>query len=262
MQVSDFLRDFYLSHNEDQRLRPKHGQVEYLTSMRYIEKYLRPGMRILEIGAGTGAYSLALARQGYQVDAVELIEHNLDLFRQKLEADLKLRLYQANALDLSIFPDEQFDLVLSLGPMYHLYSQADQLRALSEALRITKTKSLLFVAYCIADASILTHGFVRGQIFELFEKGLLDRQNYQAYSTPAEVFQLYRKEQIDELMSHFATERLHYVATDLLSHVLRDSIDSMSDELFNEYLAYHFSVCERPDMVGLTNHSLDIVRKL
>lgn len=262
MQNNSFLQDYYTSRDEDQRLRPKHGQVEFLTSMRYIEKYLRPGMRILEIGAGTGIYSLALARQGYQVDAVELVQHNLDLFQQKIEGGLNLRLHQANALDLKMFADQQFDLVLSLGPMYHLYTQADQLRALSEALRVTKSDGLLFNAYCIADASILMHGFVRGHISELFAKGLVDRQTYHANSTPAEVFQLYRKEQIDALMSHFATERLHYVATDLISHFLRESIDAMSDELFNEYLAYHFSVCERPDMLGLTNHSLDIVRKL
>ena len=56
--------------------------VEYLTTMRYIEKYLRPGMRILEIGAATGRYSHALARQGYRVDAVELVEHNIEIFKQ------------------------------------------------------------------------------------------------------------------------------------------------------------------------------------
>jgi ubiquinone/menaquinone biosynthesis C-methylase UbiE len=262
MTKDDVLENYYNSYDEDQRLRPKHGQVEFFTTMRYIQTYLRPGMRILEIGAGTGMYSLALARQGYQVDAVELVQHNLDLFQQKVEAGLNLRLHQGDALDLGMFADQQFDLVLSFGPMYHLYTEQDQLRALSEALRVTKSNGLLFNAYCIADASILTHGFVRGHIFELFAKGLVDRQSYQTTSTPAEVFQLYRKEQIDALMEHFPTERLHYVATDLLSHFLRESIDTMSDELFDAYLTYHYSICERPDMLGLTNHSLDIVRKL
>ena len=41
--------------------------------MRYIEKHIRPGDRVLEIGAGTGRYSHALARQGYAVDAVDQI---------------------------------------------------------------------------------------------------------------------------------------------------------------------------------------------
>lgn len=50
--------------------------------MRYIEKYIRPGHRVLEVGAGTGRYSHALAGRGYAVDAVELVEHNIEIFRQ------------------------------------------------------------------------------------------------------------------------------------------------------------------------------------
>ena len=60
----------------------KHGSVEFLTTMHYIEKYIKPCHRVLEIGAGTGRYSHALARQGYTVDAVELVAHNIEVFRK------------------------------------------------------------------------------------------------------------------------------------------------------------------------------------
>lgn len=59
-----YLQAYYETHDEDARLRSRSGQVEYLTTMRYIDKYLKPGMRILEIGAATGRYSHALARMG------------------------------------------------------------------------------------------------------------------------------------------------------------------------------------------------------
>ena len=59
----NYLEEYYNNHDEEGRLLSRHGQVEYLTTMRYVEKYLRPGMRILEIGAG-GRYSHALARKG------------------------------------------------------------------------------------------------------------------------------------------------------------------------------------------------------
>lgn len=85
METKKILTQYYSNYDEEGRLLSRHGQVEYLTTMRYIEKYLRPGMRILEVGAGTGRYSHALARMGYQVDAVELVQHNIDIFKKNTE---------------------------------------------------------------------------------------------------------------------------------------------------------------------------------
>ena len=82
METLKILSEYYSNYDEESRLLSKHGQVEYLTTMRYIEKYLRPGMRILEVGAATGRYSHALAQMGYRVDAVELVQHNIDLFKE------------------------------------------------------------------------------------------------------------------------------------------------------------------------------------
>ncbi len=61
METKEILAQHYGSYDEDSRLLSQHGQVEFLTTMGYVEKYLRPGMRVLEIGAGTGRYSHTLA---------------------------------------------------------------------------------------------------------------------------------------------------------------------------------------------------------
>ena len=72
--------DWYSSRDEDSRLtRSRHGQLEYLTTMHYIQKYLKNGMKILEVGAGTGRYSISLAKMGYEVTAVELVKENLQV---------------------------------------------------------------------------------------------------------------------------------------------------------------------------------------
>ena len=88
METTRYLVDFYSHYEEENRLLSRHGMVEFLTTMRYIEKYLKPGDRICEIGAGTGRYSHALARRGYRVDAVELVEHNIEIFRQNTRSTL------------------------------------------------------------------------------------------------------------------------------------------------------------------------------
>ena len=106
----------------------KHGTVEFLTILRYIEKYIRPGNLVIEIGAGTGRYSHALAHQGYTVDAVELISHNIDIFRKNTMSNEDITIMQGNALDLSVFPDNRYDITLLLGSLYYLYSDEDKRR--------------------------------------------------------------------------------------------------------------------------------------
>ncbi len=66
------LELYYNKFNEEKRLSSRHGQVEFITSMKYIHEYLRDmqDARILDIGAGTGRYSVALAQEGYDVTAI------------------------------------------------------------------------------------------------------------------------------------------------------------------------------------------------
>lgn len=261
MEELKFLEDYYNSYDEEGRLLSKHGQVEFLTTMNYIEKYLKPGAKILEIGAGTGRYSVALASKGYHVDAVELIQHNIEVFKSKVTEDMKVSVSQGNATDLSYFEEETYDVTLLLGPMYHLYTERDKIKALSEGLRVTKKGGILITAYCISDASIMCYGFRGGNIDTLLHKGLLDTETFKAFSSPEEIFELYRKEDIFKLMDNFKVTRLHYVATDLITNFMRDTVDAMDKKTFELYMKYHLAICERPDMVGVTHHSIDIVQK-
>ena len=145
------LEEYYNNYDEEGRLLSRHGQVEYLTTMKYIKECLEgiSDPSILEVGAGTGRYSVTLAKQGLQVTAVELIAHNLEILRSKLDGTEPIHTTQGNALDLSGFPDNSFDLTMLLGPMYHLYTKEEKLRALSEAVRVTKSGGHILVAYCI-----------------------------------------------------------------------------------------------------------------
>ena len=262
MNTFEALTNFYSNYNEEGRLLSKHGQVEYLTTMRYIKKYLRPGMRILEIGAGTGRYSHTLAREGYQVDAVELIQHNIDIFNTLTQPGEDITIRQGNAMDLSFFRDETYDMTLLLGPMYHLYTEEEQLQALAEAIRVTKKGGIVMAAYCGNDATMIQYCFGRGMIRQQKYRDLIDPVTFKASSDPAEIFQLYRIEDINGLMENFKTERLHFVGTDMATNYMRTVVDEMDDEMYALYLRYHFSICERKDVVGVSHHFLDIFRKL
>lgn len=262
METFHALTQYYSNYDEEGRLLSKHGSVEYLTTMRYIEKYLKPGMRILEIGAATGRYSHALARRGFAVDAVELVEHNIHIFREKTQPGERVSIRQGNAKDLNFFGDDTYDITLLLGPMYHLFTRAEQHQALSEAIRVTKPGGVVFAAYCGNDATMVQYCFGRGMLREERYQKLVDFETFKASSDPAELFELYRREDIDALMADFSVERLHYVGTDMATNYMRDAVDSMEDTLFDLYLRYHFSICERPDLVGASHHILDVFRKV
>lgn len=263
MHDTDNLIRFYTEDcNEDERLLSRPGQAEFLTTLRYLDRYLFSGAKVLEIGAGTGRYNHHLARQGYKVEALELVPRNIEIFRQNTLSGEQVNIREGNALDLSAFPDESFDLTLLLGPMYHLYTFEDRQKALAEAVRVTKKDGVIFAAYCIGDASIMQFGFIRGNIKNVIEQGLLDPTTFDTIPDSSVVFSLYRKENIDELNETLPVQRLHYVGTDLLTHLIRDTMAAMDDETFKLYMQYHYNICEREDMVGMTNHSLDILRRV
>jgi len=221
---------------------------------------LKSGDRIIEIGAGTGRYSHALAKQGY---AVELIESNIEVFNKNTIHGECVTITQGNALDLSAFADETYDVVLLLGPMYHLYTEHDKKTALSEAIRVAKRGGTVFVTYIISDACVVLGGFVRKDwdIFEFIENGMVDPESFATHSEPKDLFELVRKEDIDDLMRDFDTTRLHYVAINGITSFISDAIDNMDEAMFELYLKFHFSTCERKDMVGMTHHALDVFKK-
>ena len=263
MNTNQYLINHYNNYDEDSRLVPKHGSVEFFTTMKYINKYIKSDDRVLEIGAGTGRYSHALAQEGYDVDAVELVEHNIEIFKQHTQPNENITIAQGNAMDLSAFPDNTYDISLLLGPLYHLYTKADKQQALSEAIRVTRPGGIVFAAYVISDGCLLDEGFHRGNInvSKYIEKGLLDSQTFAANSGPKDLFELVRKENIDNLMSVFPVTRLHYVAADGCALFMREAIDMMDNDTFELYLKYHFATCEREDLLGISSHTIDIFRK-
>lgn len=262
MKELDYLRDYYENYDEDSRLRSKHGPVEFLTTMRYIEKYLSDNCRIIEIGAGTGRYSHALAQKGYRVDAVELIEHNIEIFKSKTQEGEDISIVQGNATDLSNFEDNTYDVTLLLGPMYHLFTVEEQKNALSEAVRITKKGGTIFVAYIGNDSVILQYCFGRGIINIEPYASLVDPVTFKADSDPSELFVLDRRENIESLTDGLPVERINFVGTDMATYYMRETVENMDDETFQKYLNYHFYICERQDMVGISNHFLDVLKKI
>lgn len=260
---TSYIKEYYNNYNEDQRTKSRHGSVEFITNMKYIRDFLPAGASILDVGAGTGVYSMALAMDGYHVRAIELVEHNIEVFRANLkECGAEIPVEQGNAMDLSRFPDESFDGVLLFGPLYHLYTEEEKLLVLAEAKRVLKPDGRLFAAYCMNEATIIQYAFKDDgrNMMDCLTKGMLTA-DYKCISKPADLFEMVRLEDIDALNRETGLKRVKIVASDLFTHYIGDRIESFSEAAYQAYVSYHLSVCERPDLIGATNHSLDILTK-
>ena len=258
----DYLESYYNSYDEEGRLLSRHGSVEYITTQKYIHEALggNKQKRILEVGAGTGRYSVALAKEGYSVVALELIERNLSILKSKLTGDEQLQALQGNALDLSRFADGSFDLTLVLGPMYHLYTKDEKLRALSEAVRVTKTGGFIMVAYCMNEPTVINYVFGQNKLWETLDADMLTK-DWHCISEPKDVFELVRIEDIAELDRAVNVKRVKLIATDGATNYMRALVDGMDEATFSKWVEYHLSVCERQDLIGASHHTLDILQK-
>ena len=257
-----YLEDYYNQYDEEGRLLSRHGQVEYLTTMKSIRECLS-GMTdpaILEIGAGTGRYSVTLAKQGHRVTAVELIPRNLEILKSKLDGTERITPILGNALDLSVLPDASFSVTLVLGPMYHLYTREEKLQALAEAVRVTKPGGYLLVAYCMNEPTIISYVFGKNKLREVTDLHMLT-PDWHCISEPKDLFEMVRTEEIAALDAEVPVKRIKLVAADGATNYMRQVIDAMGDETFGRWMDYHFSTCERQDLIGASHHTLDILQK-
>lgn len=260
------LEEYYNKFNEEKRLNSRYGQVEFRTSMQYIHKYLnsveaagktKEEIRILDIGAGTGKYSVALAQEGYDVTAVELVRYNLGILKQKGST---VKAMQGNALNLKKLADNQFDVTLLFGPMYHLFSFEDKVRALEEAKRVTKVGGTILVAYCMNEYCVLTYAFKEKHLQECVEQKRLT-EDFHSVSEAKNLYDYVRIEDIDRLNQAAGLKRMKIISPDGPANYIRPTLNEMDDETFEWFMRYHLATCERQDLIGAGAHTVDIVTK-
>ena len=252
----DNLIKYYNKFNEDKRLNTKHGSIEFKTAIHYIDKYIKKNDKLLDIGAGTGKYSIYYSNKGYDVTAVELVKHNLKVI-EKNNKDIKCIL--GNAIDLSKIEDNSYDITLLFGPMYHLISYEDKLKALNEAKRVTKKNGYIFISYCMNEYALITHGFIDNNIISSIDNKLINK-DYKINPKEDDLYSFVRLDDINKLLKDSKLKRIKILSQDGPTEYLKKTINKMDDNTFNIYFDYHLHTCEKEELLGAGRHILDILK--
>ena len=256
----DIVSSFYDQVDEDSRLqRSRHGQMEYAVTMHYIHRFINPGARVLEIGAGTGRYSIALAKEGMDVTALELVESNLAILQKNSEDVANIRSFQGDATDLDRFEDRTFDVTLVLGPLYHLYEAEDVHKAIDEAIRVTKKDGAILFAFLsvfgIMYANYLKGNWAAGQE-ENFTK------DYRTRHFKEQLFTGYDIVEFEQLFKEKPVQWITTTGTDGIIESIEDWADfSITDKDFPAFVNWYLAFSEKRELLGNTNHLLYVCRK-
>ncbi|MCQ2493210.1 MAG: class I SAM-dependent methyltransferase [Lachnospiraceae bacterium] len=287
------IEDFYNKFNEEKRLDTRHGQIEYRVTMKYVHDYLdkvmaeknisveaqsaeemaaemqvagsqeqesqadRSQIKILDIGAATGRYSVPLSEEGYDVTAVELVKYNLGMLKKK---NSNVTAIQGNALNLKKLKSDTYDLTLLFGPMYHLMTDDEKMQALREAKRVTKKGGYILVAYIMNEYAFVIRAIQENMIHESIEKGLLT-EDFHVIPNEESVYDFVRIEDIDRFNAEVGLAREKIISPDGPANYIRPFVNKLDDEGFEYLVKYQLATCERLDIIGAAAHTVDILRK-
>jgi ubiquinone/menaquinone biosynthesis C-methylase UbiE len=241
-------------------------RIEFQVTLRALAELLPPvPAGLIDIGGGPGRYAIHLVGQGYQVTLVDLSGGNLALARQKAaQAGVKLEAFvQANALDLSAFPEAGFDSALLLGPLYHLHQPEERRKALGEAHRLLKPGGLVFASVitrfaAFRDAAINGYTFVlddpayseRMLATGIHDNGVGFTDAYFAH--PDEVIPLGES-------AGFTTLRLMGCEGILAGH--EQYVNALTGVDHDFWLDINYRMALEPSLLGASDHLLYIGRK-
>ncbi len=256
----EILSGFYGEIDEESRLiKSRHGQLEFVTTMAYIHRYAKPGDKIIEIGAGTGRYSISLAKEGMDVTAVELVEKNLRELKENSKNLENIQSFQGDATDLSRFADDSFDVTLIFGPMYHLYEEEEINKAIDEAIRITKKDGILLFAF-LSVYGIMYANYLQGNWAEGEDENFTSDYKFRHFKE--QLFTGYDIEEFENLFSAKKVSSITTVGVDGILEAVEKRADfEIKDEDFDAFAKWYLAFSDKRELLGCSNHLLYICRK-
>lgn len=258
IKIDDDLKrneELYKLFDEESRLKSRTGQVEKITTQREIDKLINPNSKVLDIGAGTGVYTIHLAPKVKEVTAFEPSSSNFKTLEQKTKEFSNIKAYNKSSFDLKDLQANYFDLVLIFGPMYHLSDEKDRMDVLKEAKRVCKDGGHILITYINHDMILISESINYNT--NIFSSSAYISENQRLIDRP---FVFFKVNEAIKMIEDGDIEIKEIIASDGFAEVLSKYLDKMTEESFKNYLDWHLSHCKDPETLGATNHLLFVCK--
>lgn len=264
MHDPESIAGFYACYNEGNRLvASKAGKLEFLMTMKALKPFLSPEKTMIELGSGHGIYIEHLCSQVKWATGSDLVDSHVEILKAKFRHHENVDIAKLDATDLSSIQDNTYDLVVCLGPYYHLGVLQERRQALCECRRICKAGGIIAVAYInrhYANAMYVKNGiyFSRDEYLKLESgdtRSLKDRDAFLGishFTTP---------EEIEAELHRLGLKTMDHLGTDGVYGLFPKSLEAMNDPEYEALVEYHEKTCREPCILGMSSHALILVRK-
>jgi 2-polyprenyl-3-methyl-5-hydroxy-6-metoxy-1,4-benzoquinol methylase len=266
MDSIETVRKFYDETVNYEWERLDRHKVEFELTKRYLNRYIKPNDKVLDLGGGPGKYSLYLAELGCEVTLADLSQKNVDFGLNKAkEHGLPLSGMCVDSRDLSSIEDGQYDHVLCMGPMYHLKDETDRVKTINECFKKLKPNGIIFVAF-VSSYSFVWDYLIRNPDLILNNERksqlniMLDDENFVGRGFTDNFF--IRPKDVLPFFEQFNLEKLHLINCESFLYLREAELLSQTPEVVTAWLDLAEQVCEREDMLSLAEHIMYIARKI
>lgn len=264
--MSNEVVNYYENYREEDRITTNNARrIEFLTTVNKFDNMLKGKLNILDCAAGTGAYAFYLAEKGHSLTATDITPRHIAIINETLkEKAYSMDTGVLDATDMGCFSDGIFDVVMNMGPFYHLTNANQRKKCFEESIRVLKRGGYLITAYiprlylnqmiAMSDDKYLD----RELLNQIKDTGVLLHDDPKCfwtdtyYSSYEEMQALYKKYDL-EIVDHFAQ--------DGLSPLFHANVDRWDDEQFETWFNYHLSVCSEKSIIDMSNHVIIAGRK-
>ena len=241
---------------------PYEGLIEQEVHRRVFTELLPAGARVLDVGAGPGKWTIWLLQRGHRVVLGDLSPRMLEIARRELAAAelVAEQVVELDARDLSRFASAEFDVVLSLGPLYHLVDLGDREAALHEALRVLRPGGLLLATvmtrYAWTLGALLESGSARlDAVRAMLEDGVY-RNPEPGRFTEAYLF---RAAEVAPWFEAAGFQTVRTVASQSFLHLVQEQVAELRERdlaAFEALVEIAYAAAGDPSILGISNHVL------